>query len=169
MPRTCTICNHPDRQAIEAALVAGQSLRNIAKRFGVSAAALLRHRASHLPASLVRAKEAAEVARADTLLAQLKALQSRALDILHRAEASGDLRTALAGVREVRECLELLAELTHELDRRGLVSVNLLTSPEWIAVRTALMRALAPYPEARAAVAAALVQLEEDGAASRGH
>jgi hypothetical protein len=56
MPRTCTICKHPDREPIERALLAGESYRNIAARFGTSASALVRHRADHLPASLVRAQ-----------------------------------------------------------------------------------------------------------------
>ena len=29
MPRTCTVCSHPDRPAIDAALVAGDAYRNI--------------------------------------------------------------------------------------------------------------------------------------------
>jgi hypothetical protein len=37
MPHSrCTICTHPERQAIEAAREAGDSLRKLAKRFGVS-------------------------------------------------------------------------------------------------------------------------------------
>jgi len=34
--------------------------------------------------------------------------------------------------------------------------VNVLVSPEWTATRSALMLALGPYPDARAAVVAAL-------------
>jgi hypothetical protein len=54
--------------------------------------------------------------------------------------------------------IELLAKLIGELDERP--QVNILVSPEWIAVRAALLEALTPHPEARAAVAGCLLQLE---------
>ena len=62
------------------------------------------------------------------------------------------------GVGEARACIELLAEMSQQLDRRP--TVNLLVSPEWVAVRSALLVALRPFPEARHAVAARLATLE---------
>jgi hypothetical protein len=47
MPRVCTICTHPDRPAVEAALRGGTLLRTIAARWSVSKTALLRHRDKH--------------------------------------------------------------------------------------------------------------------------
>jgi hypothetical protein len=44
MPRSCTICTHPQRTAIETALMAGDAFRIIANRFGTSPAALFRHK-----------------------------------------------------------------------------------------------------------------------------
>jgi len=154
MPRTCTICSHPDRKAIDAALVGREAYRHIAGRFGTSTGALQRHKSEHLPASLVRAREAEEVTQADNLLDQVRSLQKKTLGILDRAEAAGDLRTALAGVREARGCLELLAKLSGELDERA--QVNILVAPEWIALRGNILTALETYPEARRAVAEAL-------------
>ena len=157
MPRTCTVCGHEDRAAIDAALVAGTALRDVARRHAVSKDALFRHRDSHLPVSLTRARDAADVAQADDLLAQLRALLAKANALLANAETAGDIRTALAGVREARATLELLAELEGELDRRQ--TVNVLVAPEWIVVRSAVLDALAPYPDARAAVSDRLVAL----------
>ena len=48
MPRACTVCAHPKRTAIEAALAAGESQREVAARFGLSKTALVRH-AQHAP------------------------------------------------------------------------------------------------------------------------
>jgi len=158
MPRTCTVCQHPNRAEIDRALLAGEPLRNIAERFRLSTTALHRHKRDHLPSTLVKAREAEEVSRADDLLAQVQQLQAKALDLLRKAEAEGDYRTALAGIREARGCLELLAELTQQLDRRP--QVNILLAPEWQVVRSVLLTALLPYPEARAAVAARLLELE---------
>src|SRR5262245_5613671 len=111
MPRTCTVCAHPDRPAIDADLVAGGSFRGIARHNGLSPDAVERHKRDHLPAALTRAHEADEAADADALLAQVRQLQRRALVILTAAERAGDLRTALAAIGQARGNLELLAKL----------------------------------------------------------
>jgi hypothetical protein len=133
-------------------------LRDIAGQHGVSKSALERHKAGHLPAHLAKAKEAGEVARADDLLSQVRHLQDRTLAILTTSEDAGELRTALAAIREARGNLELLAKLLGELDDAP--KVNILVSAEWVAVRTSMMEALSPYPEARTAVAEALLVLK---------
>ena len=79
MPRSCTICEHPDREAIDRALVGDSSNLSVSSLFGVSESAVRRHKANHLPAKLVMAEKAAEVAEAGSLLAQVRDLQSRAL------------------------------------------------------------------------------------------
>lgn len=153
MPRTCTVCGDPNHAVIDAALVAGTPYRSIAKQYRCSEAAVQRHKA-HIPAELAQAQAAQDVAQADDLLAQVRALHTKALAILSTAEADGDLRTALAGIREARGCLELLAKLLGELDDRP--QVNVLVSADWQALRTVLLLALLPYPEARLAVVEAL-------------
>jgi len=161
MPRTCTVCGHAEREAIDRALLAGEAFRNIAERFGTSPTAVFRHKADHVPAALAQASEAAEVARADGLLDQLAELRADARRIGGKAEGAGDLKTALAGVRELVRIVELTAKLVGELDERH--QVNVLVAPEWLMVRTALLDALRAYPDARTAVAARLVALEGHG------
>ena len=56
MPRTCTICSHPQRADIDKALVGNESNRDVSNRFGPSVPALQRHRAHHLPQVLARAQ-----------------------------------------------------------------------------------------------------------------
>ncbi len=153
MPRVCSICSHVDRASIDDALLAGAAYRHIAARFNVSTGALQRHR-EHIPFHLLKAQDAAEVARADTLLEQVKSLQARALTILDKAEASGDLRTALSAIREARGNLELLAKLLGELQQEG--TINLVVAPEWLSLRAVVVEALAPYPQAKTAVLEAL-------------
>ena len=158
MPRTCTVCTHKDRAELEGTLVAGVSLRTIADRFAISKTALIRHKDAHLPPSLLKAKEAREEARADDLLSEVRNLQDRTLAVLEAAEASGEHRTALAAIAEARRNLELLGKLAGELDEHPVV--NVLVSAEWITIRTVLLEALSPYPQASAAVAERLVELE---------
>ena len=153
MPRTCTICTHEQRPEIDAALLNGEPYRHIAARFDTSTGALQRHR-EHLPSQLVKAREAEEITQADTLLEQVRSLQTRALSILDRADDSGDLRTALGAIREVRSNLELLAKLLGELQQEGTVNVTL--TPEWLGLRAVVISALTPYPDAAQAVSKAL-------------
>jgi transposase-like protein len=102
MPRRCTACDHSERHSIDETLVSGTPYRSVARRFGVSESAVYRHKTEHLPAHLLKAKEVEEVARADDLLEQVRHLQAHALDILERAEKTGDLRIALAAISQAR-------------------------------------------------------------------
>src|SRR5215213_4549290 len=161
MPRRCTVCDHPEKHSIDEALVTGAPYRSVAKRFELSESAVYRHKTEHLPALLLKAREVEEVARADDLLDQVRNLQAHALDILERAEKSGDLRTALAAISQARGNLELLGKLAGELDERPVV--NVLLSSQWVTIRTTMLEVLSAYPEARAAVAKSLMELEQSG------
>ncbi|SRR5579871_765188 len=110
MPRICTVCCHPQRDAIDAAIIAGEPYRRIATHFETSEAAIRRHRA-HLSSAMARAQDARDVARADSLLDQVRALQVKTLEILRKAESAGDLRTATAAIGQARQNLELLGRL----------------------------------------------------------
>ena len=112
MPRTRTICANRQHQGIDQALVAGTPYRAVAERFAASPPSVYRHQQGHLPATMLKAREAQEVAHADGLLAQLQSLQQKTLEILARAEGTGDLRSALAALRELRGTEELTAKLT---------------------------------------------------------
>jgi transposase-like protein len=131
MPRRCTVCAHLQRQDIDGLLVSGAPYRSVAKRFGLSESAVYRHKTEHLPAHLSKAKEAEEAARADDLLDQVRHLQTHALDILERAEKSGDLRTALAAISQARGNLELLGKLAGQLDKRPVVNLN-VSPQDWL-------------------------------------
>jgi len=153
----CKICSRPDRAEIDQILAEGRmSNRTLATKCGVSEAAVRRHKENHLPALLAKAEEAKEVARADDLLSQVQNLQARTLAILQTAEAQDDLRTALAAIREARGNLELLGKLAGQLHDQEVKVAVLVQSPDWLALRAAILLALDPYPDARLAVAGAL-------------
>lgn len=112
MPQTCTICRHPERAAVDQALLTPkESLRNIAKRFETSDTALFRHKRDHLSAALVKAQEAKEAAQGESLFDQFQRLHGRTLKVLDQAEVAGDLKTTLAAIREVRSNFQFLAEI----------------------------------------------------------
>ena len=154
MPRACSICSHEHRDAMEDAFIAGQAKRRIASRHGVSERAVRYHMREHLPALLALARDAERAARADTLLDRMEALQSQTLAIL---DAPEDQRTALAAIAQARRNLELIAELTQELDRAG--TINLELTVEWQEVKAVLVNTLASYPEAQQAVFNALEEV----------
>jgi hypothetical protein len=153
MSRKCTVCSDPQRELVDDAIVGGVAYRRIAAHHDLAEASVRRHAAAHLPATLVRATEAAEVSRADILLSQADALRAEALNLLEEARNRGDLRTAVAAIGQARGVLELLARPAGELsDTR----VNVVVSAEWVEMRTLILDALEPFPEARAAVSGAL-------------
>ncbi len=165
MPRSCTICSHPERESIDRALVGDASNRSVASLYDASEAAVRRHASNHLPAKLVMAEKAGEVAEAGELLAQVQDLQARTLSILEAAESTSQHRTALSAIREARSNLELLAKLVGQLDDSP--KVNITLSPEWLELRAVIVTALEPYQEARASVLGAM-EIENSGVAGNG-
>ena len=165
MARRCTVCNHSQREEIDRQLVCGESYRKIADQFSLSFGSIARHKESHIPDALVKAQDAGEAAQGDTLLAQVKALQSEAQDILGEARAAGDLKTALLGIGKARDCLELLFKVEGRLQDQQSVQVNvsmdIYRSPEWLRVGRMLADVLRDYPDLRATVAAKLGDMVE--------
>jgi hypothetical protein len=243
MPRTCTVCTHHERDAIDAALVAGESYRSIAQRFAASVHAIGRHRADHIPELLARAQAARE-AHGTALGAQVAqqeaAKDAHALDVMgqverlfarmgllsdachdwlldpddptryflgprtedvmvtymgrdwegkpvrkkaplsqllakledagvvvdrHETKYADPRELAIKVAAQLKGQTELLAKLLGDLQQEG--TVNLTVSPEWATVRSALLVALAPYPEARVAVSDRLVALEGGAPSAR--
>jgi transposase-like protein len=154
--RVCTICSHEQRFAIEELLATRQSTyRGIARKFGVSEDAVSRHvKAGHVSQLLALAADAERAAQADNLLDRIEALHSRTLAILEAVEGTDAHSTALAAIREARRNLELIGEVTRELDRAG--TINLELTVEWQEVKAVLVNTLASYPEAQQAVFSAL-------------
>lgn len=160
MARSCTICGHEDRPAIDQALVSGVANRTIATRYGVSEQAVRRHAADHLPLRLQLAQAAQDATEGDRLLAELVALQRRAMKLLTQAEQAGDLRAAASLIGQARSTLETLAELRGQLDRRPQVNVSIVAHPDFRTFLGVILTALDAHPSARLALTAALEQQE---------
>jgi hypothetical protein len=118
VPQTCTVCRQPNVAEIERAIVGGEPLRDIARQFGVSKDAVARHKADHLPKTLVKAQAATEVFRADSLMDYVQQRQTR-LDSLDD------------DARQIQE------EAMHEQDRHGALDA--------IKTRTGIARAQQGY------------------------
>jgi hypothetical protein len=158
MGRPCSICEDPQRETIEEAIVAGRSFRSVAATFGTfSKDAVRRHRESHMPVSLVRIgkkavdSEATE-ARSLTVLVRMEGLYGRLTGILDRAEDGKRDSISLQAAREMRATAEVIAKISGELREQPSMVVNLQASPEWLMLRSGLLRALERHPEALADV-----------------
>lgn len=91
MPRSCTICRNPGRDAIEAELRAGASYRDIARRHGASKDAISRHHANHM--SRHTATELALAA-------------NEILKLLDKAETSPSWNATILTIREARQLIQ---------------------------------------------------------------
>jgi len=86
MARRCLVCSHREREEIDKALLKGDPLREITRRFRIDKSALCRHKQSHLSKNLMKSKELEEMTRADNLWDQIQWLKAKALSIARKAE-----------------------------------------------------------------------------------
>lgn len=157
MPRQCSICVHKKRRAIDDAIIAGEALRRIASRYGVSDASLRRHRDRHISELMAAAAVEAQVedvAYGGTLTEAVERLRAQADEIRTKALEDEDLPTALRAIATMGRLIELQARLLQQI--QDAPTVNILIQPEWIQVQAVLTQALEPYKDAAEAVALAL-------------
>ena len=83
-------------------------------------------------------------------LAEVRALKTRAMEILEQAQKAGDLKTALIGIREARGCLETCLKAEGQL--KDGPQITIINNPEWVELRTLIITALDDFPQAKAAV-----------------
>jgi hypothetical protein len=158
---------------IERLLAAGASIKGTARKFEIDYHALRRHWINHVTAEA----RATYIAGAGATKDQLEAVvadESVAL-IDHYRIVRGALYKGLGAASEVGDsnALALLAgrlhenfrdcgRLTGELQRGPLLNIqnNVLVNPDYTKAIARIVGAVAPYPEARAAVIAALRDLD---------
>ena len=119
------------------------------------------HLKEHLPELLALARDAERYARADSLLDRVEDLQRRTEEALAKAEESENLFATFRGISEMRRNLELIGEVTKELNRTP--TLNLTLNPEYIELRTAILAAVEPHPEAAASISRAMLEIEQNG------
>jgi len=129
MPRTCGVCRHEKRVAIERAILDGQSDEKIARQFGqLSRAGVQRHGTRHLPKARRAAAESSRRAEARTLLERVTKHVDRLERDVDEADSSGGAARAtfLATARELTAALGLLGKATGEIQTGTQVQLNVL-------------------------------------------
>jgi hypothetical protein len=175
----CQGCNHLERVRIERLLAAGASIKAAARKFAIDYHALRRHWRNHVSAE-ARAAYMAGAGAAKDQLEEIVADESRAL-IDHYRIVRGALYKGLSAASELGDSnsLGLLAgrlhenfrdcgRLTGELQRGPLLNIqnNVLVNPDYSRAIARIVSAVAPYPEAREAVIAALCDLDDASASA---
>lgn len=112
MARHCLVCGSSNQAAIDAALIDPHcSFRAIASQFGVTTMSLQRHRNHHLVEAVRQNREMYAMLTSTNLLNKLSSLDETTMELLAEARQAGDLRTALAAIRESRGNVESYARI----------------------------------------------------------
>ena len=169
----CQGCNHLERVRIERLLAAGASMKGTARKFAIDYHAMRRHWINHVSTEA----RAAYIAGAGATKDQLEAIvadESLAL-VDHYRIVRGGLYRGFGAASEIGDCntLALLAgrlhenlrdcgRLTGELQHGPLLNIqnNVLVGPDYSKAIARIVSAVAPYPEVREAVIAALRDLD---------
>ncbi len=159
MSRSCTVCIHDRREDIDIALVRGVSVRAVEASYGVTYRSAQRHKENHLSPTLIRTMEARQAGIEGNVADHVRRLLGDSYDLMERAKETGDIRLAVTAMGNLRETLKLLGDATGELNRNQPATViNLNTDPQIAELKSIILGALDPYPEAAQAVAAALAR-----------
>ncbi|MCK1601050.1 hypothetical protein IVB02_06345 [Bradyrhizobium sp. 166] len=176
----CTVCAHDERWRIELLRAGGASLDSLATKFGLSKDAIGRHWHNHVSAELkasylVGPAQLAELAAkaADegaSVLDHFRAVRTMLMSQLAATTEAGDARGAAIVASQLVGVLEKIGKVTGEIATIAQGTINIqnnvaiVNSPQFAKVQAAQLAALAPFPEARAAVVAAWRALEANGA-----
>ena len=169
----CQGCKHLERVRIERLLAAGASMKGTARKFAIDYHALRRHWVNHVSTEA----RAAYIAGAGATKDQLEAIVAdESLAIIdHYRIVRGGLYKGFGAASEIgdgnalallagrlHENLRDCARLTGELQRGPLLNIqnNVLVNPDYMKAIVRIVSAVAPYPEARAAVIMALRDLD---------
>jgi hypothetical protein len=175
-PGACQVCNSPHRHSVDVALAHGLGHDAIGKRFDLSPHSVQRHGKNHLSPQMMAAVQhalhpsavdldALKVSEGENLLHHLVHQRARLANHIELAVAIGDPGAAIRGESAITNNLQLVSKLlgvlvnVHETRHQ-----HILTHPDYLRLREVLLRALAPFPEARIAVGRALAGIETQAA-----
>jgi hypothetical protein len=171
----CTVCRHPDRTRIEANRLIGVYLKDCAREFGLSVAAISRHMRQHVDDATkaeimadVPLREIAERAAKEgmSLLDYYGIVRGTVFKQLVAAGSINDRPAVATLAGRAVDILESIGKLTGELRQLAPQTVTnntaiFVNSPIFAELQSMLVERLAPYPPALAAVIDGLRALED--------
>lgn len=180
----CTACSHDERWRIELLRAGGASYEALSQKFApLSKDAIRRHWENHVSAEmkasyLVGPAQLADLAAkaADegaSVLDHFRAVRTMLMSQLAATTEAGDARGAAIVAGQLVGVLEKIGKVTGEIATIAQGTINIqnnvaiVNSPQFAKVQAAQLAALAPFPEARAAVVAAWRKLDAEAADDR--
>lgn len=125
MPRTCTVCRHPKRAAIDAAVVANVPVRDIASHFGgFSYGSLQRHIGACMGEALTKAVDAEMAQWGASTDERIREVIAEARANLELARANDDAAGANGAVGLILKTLALSAKLRGEINDGPAVHID---------------------------------------------
>ena len=168
-PNSCVICEHPQRTAIDRAIMAGDSLRDIGTMFGTDKNAVQRHKnvcwkrtGVTIAPTITTYQTPAEVAIASQNVRSVAQRAGQLVDkmeaLAQRFEDKGDTHGILKAAKEIREGLRLLAQLSGELSPNqvnvAVMAPSMRDAPEW----GIFVKIVEKYPQVKAELQTALLE-----------
>ena len=162
MGRKSKIEAHPQSEEIIRRLASGEEYSDIVRDIpGLTWDDLDYYQKNKLPNIISKSKdlkaladeiEQADVHKGDTYLQLVIGLQKKALDALEQQNAKEDPKSWAMVSREARGYVELMGKALDRIREAPQQQINILVMPEWVELRTLIITALEPYPDARQAV-----------------
>jgi hypothetical protein len=166
MGRKSKIEVHPRSEEIIKRLASGEEYSKIAEDFpDIRYQDLDYYAQNKLPDLLSKSEdlkalagkiEQADIHKGDSYMQLIIGLQKSALDALELQDPAGDPKSWAMVSREARGYLELLGKALDRIRDTPPVNVTIINNPEWVELRTLIIGALEPYPDAREAVVHAI-------------
>lgn len=172
----CICCGHKDRALIEASRIAGCSLDSISAKYNVSRDAVWRHMKDHVTVearadylAAIPMAELAEKAATEgvSVLAYFSLIRSTLMQQFQLAASLNDRNATGMLAGRLTEVLRAIGSISGEMGNMAVnnLTINntttILNSPIFATLQANLLQALAPFPDARNAVVAALRQMDE--------
>lgn len=162
MGRKSKIEAHPQSEEIIRRLASGEDYSKIVEDYpDIRYQDLDYYAQNKLPAILSKSNdlkaladeiEQADVHKGDTYLQLVIGLQKKALDALEQQNAKEDPKSWAMVSREARGYVELMGKALDRIREAPPAQITIINNPEWVELRTLIIGALEPYPEAREAV-----------------
>jgi hypothetical protein len=132
----CTICNHPERQAIDLALLdRTATLTQLSQQYQLSKSALHRHK-QHLLKKMSQAQNLFHDLLRESYLFMLNKFLGLVWGIAQEADAAGNSRQQLQAVRQGTAIMKFMAKLDGSLSDETVH--RLLVTPQWAAAGSLL-------------------------------
>ncbi len=125
----CTVCNHPQRQAIDRALLSrSATLANLSQQHDLSQSALHRHKQHLLKKMLPTQNRFQDILREGCLFI-LNTFLELVMCSAQTASRDGNSRLALQAIRQGTGIIKFMAKLDFSLDQDTVY--RLLATPQW--------------------------------------